>query len=55
MTFSIGPLNLRQRGQAASTKAKARMTQLSSWKLPKQSSSIAPPGIWTNAGSSISS
>jgi len=25
-----------------------RLTQPSSWKLPKQSSSIAPPDVWTN-------
>lgn len=29
-------------------KAKLRVAQPSSWKLPKQSSSIAPPDVWTN-------
>jgi hypothetical protein len=27
-----------------------RCTNLESWKLPKQSSSIAPEHVWTNAG-----
>lgn len=45
--------SLPQRGQElaqhAADKAKLRVTQPSSWKLPKQKSSIAPPGVWTNA------
>lgn len=34
---------------AARTKARFRVTELSSWKLPKQQSSIAPLDVWTNA------
>jgi nucleobase:cation symporter-1, NCS1 family len=40
---------LRQRADRAKEKVHARLTQPSSWKLPKQSSSIAPPHVWTNA------
>ncbi|KAI0843756.1 uracil permease [Hypoxylon sp. FL0890] len=39
----------RQRGQAIKEKTRARLTDRHSWKLPKQSSSIAPPYVWTNA------
>ena len=47
-TTMLDSLNLRQRGHAAAQKAKMRVTQPSSWKLPKQPSSIAPPHVWTN-------
>ncbi|KAI8931474.1 hypothetical protein NX059_011142 [Plenodomus lindquistii] len=30
-------------------KAQLRLTQPSSWRLPKQSSSVAPPDVWTNS------
>ncbi|KAH7021200.1 NCS1 nucleoside transporter [Microdochium trichocladiopsis] len=40
---------LRQRGQAAKEKAHERITNPSSWKLPKQASSIAPANVWSNA------
>lgn len=30
-------------------KIRLRLTQPSSWKLPKQESSFAPPDVWTNA------
>ncbi|KAI1780587.1 uracil permease [Hypoxylon cercidicola] len=40
---------LRQRGRAIKEKAHARLTNIHSWKLPKQTSSIAPPHVWTNA------
>lgn len=44
---------LRTRGQtrvvAAKEKAHLRLSQPSSWKLPKQQSSFAPPDVWTNA------
>jgi NCS1 family nucleobase:cation symporter-1 len=40
---------LRERGNAALRKTQLRLTKPSSWKLPKQSSSIAPPHVWTNA------
>ncbi|KAI1656479.1 uracil permease [Daldinia decipiens] len=39
----------RQRGYAIKEKARARLTDGHSWKLPKQTSSIAPAHIWTNA------
>jgi len=42
-------IRLRQHGQAAKQKAKLRLSEPSSWKLPKQASSIAPPDVWTNA------
>ncbi|KAF2726994.1 uracil permease [Polyplosphaeria fusca] len=42
-------LRLRERGQAARHKATMRVTKPSSWKLPKQTSSFAPPDVWTNA------
>lgn len=49
MAFS----EVRQRGStklaAAKDKARLRLTASSSWKLPKQHSSIAPPDVWTNA------
>ncbi|KAF4125819.1 nucleobase:cation symporter-1, NCS1 family [Geosmithia morbida] len=45
--------NLRQRGRAKAShivdKTKLRLTEPGSWALPKQDSSIAPPGVWTNA------
>ncbi|XXG97609.1 2-oxoglutarate dehydrogenase E1 component [Hypoxylon texense] len=40
---------LRQRGRAIKEKAHARLTDRHSWKLPKQTSSIAPPHVWSNA------
>ncbi|KAH6670291.1 uracil permease [Plectosphaerella plurivora] len=39
---------LRERGHAAKEKAHLRLTQPSSWAIPKQPSSIAPPDVWTN-------
>lgn len=33
----------------AKAKVRLRLTEPSSWKLPKQTSSIAPPDVWTNA------
>ncbi|KAI1381416.1 uracil permease [Hypoxylon crocopeplum] len=39
----------RQRGHAIKEKTRARLTDRHSWKLPKQTSSIAPPHVWTNA------
>lgn len=30
-------------------KGRLRLTSFSSWKLPKQESSVAPPHVWTNA------
>lgn len=39
----------RSRFSKAGSKVHQRLTNPSSWKLPKQSSSIAPPDIWTNA------
>ncbi|KAI0850077.1 uracil permease [Daldinia vernicosa] len=39
----------RQRGHAIKEKTQARLTDWHSWKLPKQTSSIAPAHIWTNA------
>ncbi|KAI0181859.1 uracil permease [Hypoxylon sp. FL1284] len=36
---------LRRRGRAV----RERLTDIDSWKLPKQTSSIAPPHVWTNA------
>ena len=41
--------SIRSRSHAAKEKIKLRMTQPSSWQLPKQNSSIAPPDVWTNA------
>ena len=45
--------NVLQRGRARlgdhREKVRLRLTQPSSWKLPKQESSIAPPDVWTNA------
>lgn len=35
--------------QAWKSKDRTRVTSLSSWKLPKQESSVAPPYVWTNA------
>ncbi|KAK8006149.1 hypothetical protein PG991_012446 [Apiospora marii] len=40
---------MRRRGGALREKVYLRVTQPSSWRLPKQSSSIAPPDVWTNA------
>ncbi|SPO07171.1 related to uracil permease [Cephalotrichum gorgonifer] len=49
--------SLRQRGQAKAQplaeKTKLRLTRPSSWKLPKQNSSIAPPDVWTNADQGV--
>lgn len=39
-----------ERANAISTKVQTRLTQPSSWILPREESSIAPPGVWTNAG-----
>ncbi|KAK8134854.1 uracil permease [Apiospora sp. TS-2023a] len=44
---------IRRRGGAIREKVYLRVTQPSSWKLPKQSSSIAPPDVWTNSGESL--
>ncbi|KAI1854981.1 hypothetical protein JX265_012336 [Neoarthrinium moseri] len=45
--------HIAQRGQirlaSTANKANLRLTQPSSWALPKQESSIAPPDVWTNA------
>lgn len=41
-------LNLHGRGEVMKEKAKLRLTTPSSWKLPKQNSSIAPDNVWTN-------
>ncbi len=43
---------VRQRSQAVKEKVHLRLTQPSSWKLPKQPSSIAPADVLTNAGKS---
>ncbi|KAK8093613.1 permease for cytosine/purines- uracil- thiamine- allantoin-domain-containing protein [Apiospora hydei] len=40
---------MRRRSGAIRDKAYLRVTQPSSWELPKQASSIAPPDVWTNA------
>lgn len=40
---------LKDRARAAADKARLRVVEPSSWRLPKQSSSIAPPHVWTNA------
>ncbi|KAI5864137.1 uracil permease [Durotheca rogersii] len=40
---------LRQRGRALKEKTRDRLTDGRSWILPKQTSSIAPPHVWTNA------
>lgn len=42
-------LDLDRRLQHASTKAKLRFTSASSWTLPKESSSVAPDHVWSNA------
>ncbi|XDG02884.1 hypothetical protein ABKA04_002499 [Annulohypoxylon sp. FPYF3050] len=39
----------RERGQRIKEKTHARLTDIHSWKLPKQTSSIAPSYVWTNA------
>ncbi|KAI1480535.1 uracil permease [Daldinia eschscholtzii] len=39
----------RQRSHAIKEKTQARLTDWRSWELPKQTSSIAPSHIWTNA------
>ncbi|KAK9776234.1 putative Uracil permease [Seiridium cardinale] len=39
----------RARLHGSQEKVRLRLTQPSSWKLPKQESSIAPPDVWTNA------
>jgi len=41
--------NLRNRSYAAKEKLQQRLTDASSWRLPKQNSGIAPPDVWTNA------
>jgi nucleobase:cation symporter-1, NCS1 family len=41
---------VRERGEAAKEKVRLRLTQPKSWILPKQTSSIAPAHVWTNAG-----
>ncbi|RAR10228.1 NCS1 nucleoside transporter family [Stemphylium lycopersici] len=45
----FSPTALLNRSNAAKDKIKLRMTTPSSWRLPKQDSSIAPPDVWTNA------
>ncbi|KAI1829225.1 hypothetical protein DTO006G1_9815 [Penicillium roqueforti] len=40
---------LRSRASALTQKIRTRLTVPSSWILPRQESSIAPPGVWTNA------
>jgi NCS1 family nucleobase:cation symporter-1 len=47
--YVMDRLRLRERVSAAAQKVQSRLVQASSWKLPKQSSSIAPPNVWTNA------
>jgi hypothetical protein len=42
-------LRLREHSSAAAQKLQLRLTKPWSWRLPKQSSSIAPPDVWTNA------
>ncbi|KAI0884809.1 uracil permease [Annulohypoxylon maeteangense] len=39
----------RERGQRIKDKTRARLTDRHSWKLPKQTSSIAPSYVWSNA------
>ncbi|KAK6954991.1 hypothetical protein Daesc_002621 [Daldinia eschscholtzii] len=39
----------RQRSHAIKEKTQARLTDWRSWELPKQTSSIAPSHVWTNA------
>lgn len=36
--------------RALGTKVHARLTKPSSWILPREESSIAPPGVWSNKG-----
>lgn len=45
----LSATSLRNRSHAAKEKANMRLTQPSSWQLPKQNSSIAPGYVWTNA------
>ncbi|EUC47383.1 hypothetical protein COCMIDRAFT_35070 [Bipolaris oryzae ATCC 44560] len=45
----LSATSLSNRSHAAKEKAKLRLTQPSSWQLPKQNSSIAPVYVWTNA------
>ncbi|KAI0121448.1 uracil permease [Hypoxylon sp. NC0597] len=45
----MGSFTFRQQGQAIKEKTRARLTDRHSWKLPKQTSSIAPSYVWTNA------
>lgn len=45
---TLKSINLRERGHAAKEKARLRLTDPKSWKLPKQPSSIAPADVWTN-------
>ncbi|KAK3316654.1 uracil permease [Apodospora peruviana] len=42
-------LRLGQRGAASKERVRSKLTDPSSWRLPKQPSSIAPPHVWTNA------
>ncbi|KAI0583775.1 uracil permease [Pyrenophora tritici-repentis] len=41
--------SIRNRGHAVKEKVHQRLTDASSWRLPKQNSGIAPPDVWTNA------
>ncbi|CAA9966366.1 uracil permease [Pyrenophora teres f. maculata] len=41
--------DIRNRSHAAKEKLHQRLTDTSSWRLPKQNSSIAPHDVWTNA------
>ncbi|KAF2160198.1 hypothetical protein M409DRAFT_70563 [Zasmidium cellare ATCC 36951] len=45
----MNPVALRERLNGAAVKIKTRLTSFSSWKLPKQESSVAPSYVWTNA------
>ncbi|TPX18640.1 uncharacterized protein E0L32_002497 [Thyridium curvatum] len=45
----MDPLGVQSRGIRIRNKVHARLTEPKSWLLPKQSSSIAPPDVWTNA------
>jgi NCS1 family nucleobase:cation symporter-1 len=47
-TNMLNRLRLRERSSAVAQKVQLRLTQPSSWRLPKQPSSIAPPDVWTN-------
>ncbi|KAK2025435.1 NCS1 nucleoside transporter [Colletotrichum zoysiae] len=45
----VSGTGLRARARSVKEKTMLRLTQPSSWQLPKQPSSIAPPDVWTNS------